>query len=589
MFVRLTLKHSFAACYRLIMKKRIILFLTTCTAGLFLNAQQADKNLFISPLKETPSLSASFAELRADHFHSGLDYKTGGAIGKEVSAVADGYIYRISISPSGFGKAVYLRHPFGYSTVYGHLDRFRPDIEEYIKNGQYGQKSYTVTLYPSRDQFRVKQGDLIAWSGNTGGSSGPHLHFEIRESSTENPVNPLNFDFGIADKTRPVIDRVVIYPLTAGSSVNNSHNPLSLKTSGQGGRFGIVSQSPLTVYGAIGIGIKTWDSFDNSQNRCGVYSIDLLADSVKVYGFTAKRFSFSESRYINSHTDYRARIRDNEYIHKTFLQPGNRLSMYNGVIRRGVLRFNDDKVHKITVNVTDAAGNKSHLNFSVRSLSTPPVKAAEVKCSKVLPWGKASDFTADGIRIHFPDLAFYDTVFFNYSVRSGNGKYLSPVHSVHDETVAIHDLIRISIRPDTVLYGQEAKMCLAKVSRDGKKSYAGGDFRYGFVSAEVRALGDYTVSADTSAPKVIPSFAKGSDLSGRKSFSATITDDFSGIRSYETVIDGSWALTEYDTKNNVLIYRFDSTRIKQGSLHRMELNVTDNRGNTTTLKTDFTW
>lgn len=571
------------------MKKRIIVFLVACTGGLFLNAQQADKNLFISPLKETPALSASFAELRADHFHSGLDYKTGGVIGKEVSAVADGYVYRISISPSGFGNAVYLRHPSGYSTVYGHLDRFRPDIEEYIKKCQYEQKSYTVTLYPTRDQFRVKQGDFIAWSGNTGGSSGPHLHFEIRESATENPVNPLNFNFGIADKTRPAIDKVVIYPLTAGSSVNRSHNPLSLKTAGQGGRFAVVSQSPVIVNGDIGIGIKTWDSFDNSQNRCGVYTIDLLIDSVRVYGFNARRFSYSESRYINSHIDYRARIRDNEYIHRTFLQPGNRLSMYNGVIRRGILTFDDDKVHKITINVTDAAGNKSVLNFSLRSLSSPPVAAAVIKCSKVIPWGKASDFSADGIRIHFPDLAFYDTVFLNYSVRSGNGRFLSPVHSVHDETVAVNELIRISIRPDTILLGQESKMCLAKIGRDGNRSYAGGDFRYGFVSAEVRALGDYAVTADTSSPRVHPSFAKGSDLRGRKSISVTINDEFSGIRSYETIIDGSWALTEYDAKNNLLIYRFDSSRIKENSLHRMELRVTDNRGNTTTLKTDFTW
>ncbi|HUW92118.1 MAG TPA: M23 family metallopeptidase [Bacteroidales bacterium] len=571
------------------MKKRFIILLTVCATGLFLNAQQTEKNLFISPLKETPSLSASFAELRADHFHTGLDYKTGGVTGKEVSAVADGYIYRISISPSGFGKAIYIRHPSGYSTVYGHLDHFRPDIEEYTEEHQYEKKNYTITLYPNRDQFQVKQGELIAWSGNSGGSSGPHLHFEIRDSSTEDPVNPLNFNLGVYDKTRPVIDRVVLYPLTAGSSVNSSHNSISLKTTGQGGRYTILSQSPLTVNGEIGIGIKTWDSFDNSTNRCGVYTIDLFSDSEKIFGFTAKRFSYSESRYINSHIDFRARMRENEYIHKAFLQPGNRLSMYNGVIKRGIISFNDDKEHRIIMNVTDASGNKSTLSFSVRSLSSPPVTPAAIKCSKILPWGKASDFSADGIRIHFPSLALYDTLFFNYGVRSGNGRFLSPVHSVHDETVAVHEIIRISIRSDTVIYGQEAKMCLVKINRDGKSSYAGGDLRYGFVSSEVRELGDYAVTIDTTAPKIIPSFTRGTDLRGSKSLSVTITDDFSGIRSYETIIDGSWALMEYDAKNNLLIYRFDDTRIKENSLHRMELKVNDNRGNTTTLKTDFTW
>ncbi|MBE0666527.1 MAG: M23 family metallopeptidase, partial [Bacteroidales bacterium] len=163
-------------------------------------------------MKETPALSASFAELRADHFHSGLDYKTGGVTGKEVLTAADGFIYRISISPSGFGKAVYIRHPSGYSTVYAHLDRFRQDIEEYIVDGQYENKSYAITLYPPRDMFRVNQGELIAWSGNSGGSSGPHLHFEIRESSTENPVNPLHFNLDVSDRIKPAIEKIILYP-----------------------------------------------------------------------------------------------------------------------------------------------------------------------------------------------------------------------------------------------------------------------------------------------------------------------------------------------------------------------------------------
>ncbi len=571
------------------MKIRPLIFLALFATGFTLNAQQADKDLFISPMKETPAMSASFAELRADHFHSGLDYKTGGVTGKEVLTAADGFIYRISISPSGFGKAVYIRHPSGYSTVYAHLDRFRQDIEEYIVDGQYENKSYAITLYPPRDMFRVNQGELIAWSGNSGGSSGPHLHFEIRESSTENPVNPLHFNLDVSDRIKPAIEKIILYPLTRGSSVNRSHNAVSLGAAGQGGKYTVTVKTPTIVNGEIGIGIKTWDTFDNSYNKCGISTIDLFVDSIKVYGFDAGKFSFSESRYINSHIDYRARIRTNEYIHKTFLQPGNRLSMYSGLVNRGIIMFDDDKVHNIVLRVSDAAGNSSSVAFSVISLSSPPVAAAKIECNKVLPFGRASDFTADGIRIHFPSLTFYDTLFFNYGVRNGNGRYLSAVHTVHDETVAVHEPIRISVRPDTVIPGKEYGMCLVKIKSDGKSSYAGGDYRYGYVSSEVRSLGDYAVGIDTTAPSARPSFASKSDLRGRSSFSVTITDDFSGIKKYETIIDGKWTLAEYDEKNNLLIYRFNTSRLKENSLHHMVLTVTDNRGNITTLKSDFTW
>lgn len=571
------------------MNKKTILFFAAITFAANISSQIPDKELFISPLRDQPSLSASFAELRSDHFHSGLDYKTGGATGKDVLAIDEGYIYRIGVSPAGFGRALYVRHPNGYSSVYGHLKSFRPDIEEFVRKRQYELKNFTVSLFPQRDQFPVARGEVIAWSGNSGASSGPHLHLEIRESSSEDPVNPLMFDLGVSDRIRPVIDKVILYPLSGNSSVNSSRSSRTLRAVPLNGSYGVAEGDIPVVYGETGIGIKCWDNFDNSTNRCGIYTLELQVDGLKVYGFTADRFAFSESRYINSHIDYAAKATGNEYIHRLFIQPGNRLSMYDGHIRRGVLRFSDDEVHDIKIMVTDNRENKSWISFKIKSVSKPPIPPAEVICSKILPYGKASDFTADGIRINFPSGVLYDTLFFDYKVRNHTRTFLAPIHSVHNETVAVHERFRLSIRPDTIPAGRESKMCLAQVSSKGVVSYSGGDFKYGFVSGDVNRLGDYTITIDTVPPVIRPSFAPGANLTGRQSFTVTITDAFSGIRSYETLIDGDWALAEYDAKNNLLIYRPDKQYIDENTLHLMELTVTDDRGNRSVLKSEFRW
>jgi hypothetical protein len=571
------------------MKRTIIIFAAAITISANISSQSPASDLFVSPLRDQPSLSASFAELRSDHFHSGIDYRTGGVTGKDVLAIDEGFVYRIAVSPTGFGKALYVRHPSGYSSVYGHLKGFRHDIEEYVMKKQYEQKSFSVSLFPQRDQFRVTRGEVIAWSGNTGASSGPHLHFEIRDSSTEDPVNPLLFGLDVTDRIRPVIEKVVLYPLSVNSSVNGGRSSRTLRAVPLNGSYGIAPGEIPVISGETGIGIKCWDRIDNSSNRCGVYSIEMLVDGLKVYGFTADRFAFSESRYINSHIDYAAKVTGNEYIHRLFIQPGNRLSLYDGHVRRGILSFSDDDEHEIKITVTDTHGNKSWVTFRVRSLSKPPVPPAEISCSKILPYGKASEFTADGVRISFPAGTFYDTLFFDYKTRNHTRTFLSPVHSVHDETVPVHGRFRLSIRPDTVIAGMENKMCLAQVSSKGVASYSGGDYKYGYVSGDVNRLGDYTVTIDTVPPVIRPSFSPGANLAGRHSFSVTITDDFSGIRSYETLIDGEWALAEYDAKNNLLIYRPAKPWMKENTLHRMELTVTDNRGNRSVLKSEFRW
>ncbi|MBK9389775.1 MAG: M23 family metallopeptidase [Bacteroidetes bacterium] len=242
-----------------------------------------DRTVFISPVNIPLLLSANFGELRIDHFHSGIDVKTQGVTGKEVVATADGQIYRISVSPGGFGKALYIKHPSGYSTVYGHLDKFTDEIEEYVKNSQYDKKSFTVTLYPSGDIFRVKQGEIIAYSGNSGSSGGPHLHYEIRRVDNEKPVNPLLFDFGTSDNIAPVIEKLFIYPITANTSINGKNSIKKLDVSGGHGNFYIPADREIIINGPAGFGIKSFDLLNDSYNKCDVYSIELIIDSMTVF------------------------------------------------------------------------------------------------------------------------------------------------------------------------------------------------------------------------------------------------------------------------------------------------------------------
>jgi hypothetical protein len=557
-----------------------------------LNDIPKDKSIFISPVKIPQLLSANFGELRIDHFHSGLDIKTQGVTGKEVVASANGYICRISVSPGGFGNALYIRHPSGYSTVYGHLDRFAPKIEDYVKKQQYYKKSFQITLFPEKEEFPVKQGELIAYSGNSGSSGGPHLHFEIRKSDSEKPINPLLFDFGMADNIPPVIEKLVIYPINRHTSINKKNAIKKINVIGGHGIYSITQENGISINGLAGFGIKAYDMLNNSPNKVAVYSIELSIDSISIFKYKMDGFSFDESRYVNSHIDYETYMKENIYIERAFVLPDDKLSVYKNVINRGLFNFNDNKTHRAKITVADANNNKSVLTFQIKAQAEKPQPDQDLidKNIKVMPFNKANKFSAENISISIPAGALYDTLYFSYKKELGTSEMFSDLHYVHNNLTPVHKAYSLSIKPKTIPAGKESKLLLVQLADDQKKIAVNSFWSDGFLTADVLSFGRFYIGIDTVAPVISANeLAQGANLTGKKEIRIRITDELSGIKSYDPSIDGNWALFEYDQKNDMLIYKFDETRITKGTKHNLSLKVTDNKDNSSLYKCSFTW
>jgi len=557
-----------------------------------LNDIPEERPQFVSPVNISLALSANFGELRADHFHSGIDIKTQGVTGKEIVAVASGYVYRISVSPGGFGKALYLRHPSGYSTVYGHLDRFIPEIEEYITDQQYEKKSFTVTVFPPKEKFTVNQGDLIAYSGNSGSSGGPHLHYEVRRSESETPVNPLSFEFGTGDNIVPVIERLVIYPINRHTLINEQNKITRVNIAGGNGNYYIPPENVIKINGIAGFGIKSYDLLNDSYNKCSVYSIELKIDSITRFRYQMDEFSFNESKYINSHIDYETYMRDNTYMERTFVLPNDKLSVYEDVIDRGVFDFNDGKMHHIEIILADAHGNISTLVFNAinQDMVAKQAPPEPDKNKIVMPYNRSNRFRAENISISIPAGALYDTIAFSYQKDTGTPLMYSNVHYIHNRYTPVHKPFSISIKPTVIPEGKESKLLLVQLSDDFKMSALNSRWTDGYVTADAPSFGMFYIGIDTIGPVISSNgLTSGVILTGKNEIRIRIMDELSGIKSYTPVIDGEWALFEYDQKNNVLIYKFDPKRIAKDSNHILELEVTDNKDNKSLYGCDFRW
>ncbi len=548
------------------------------------------RDYFISPVEFPLNLSANFGELRTNSFHAGIDIRTGGVTGRRVLAAADGFVYRILVSPVGYGRALYIQHPNGYATVYAHLDRFSDEIENFVKEQQYKQQSFHVDLTPPRGMFRFNQGEFIGYTGNTGSSFGPHLHFEIREGATQVPVNPLKFNFDVRDNLPPVLYTLAVYPLTHNSLVNGKNEPLYLPLEGGRGRYHLRNNTPIEVYGEIGFGIEATDFLNDSPSRCGAWAIELFLDDESIYRHELTQFAFAEQRYINSHIDYAEKIRNRRDIQRTFLQPNNRLSIYRHHVNRGVGLFYNEGSTNVRLVVKDVYRNTSVLPFMVKTVipeeeTLPPPPPPNF--TMLMRYDQPNRYTGTELAVTIPAGALYDDLLFEFEKSPPVNGSLTPVYHIHNEFTPVHRNYSLSIAAGDISAQLRDKALIVNLNNNSP-SPVNSRWNDGYVHGQTNLFGRYTVMVDTIPPIIEPlNIGPGRDMSNRRIISFRITDDLSGISSYNGYIDGKWVLFEFDPKNDHLFYIFDDERIGRNKNRELELIITDEKENISVYNVEF--
>ncbi len=540
--------------------------------------KEAGKVTFRYPLEVPMSLSGNYGELRSNHFHAGIDFRVGGVVGAPIHAAAQGYISRVTVSPSGYGNAIYITHPNGYMTVYGHMHCFNDALAEYVREKQYESESFRQDISFTPEQFPVEKGQYIGKAGNTGSSGGPHLHFEIRD---ENNLCTNAFARGyltIPDKTSPIFNNVLFYGLEYPNGIPESYY------------IGMPKNGAISLPQHSYVCIDAVDKQEGTNAKLAVNEYKVYVDTSLIYHLKVGEVPSAWGRDINSLIEFKQKVvRGRTYI-KSYVEPGNLLQDRIKHSNYGVISLEDTLKHKVKIVVKDIAGNSASRSYIVkRADSLYTGKISDTLKENCAIWFFPNIYSRKGFKMNIPLGSLYNNIFMHIDTLQTRVTPYAPVWSAGSNRVALRSAATVELQcnlPDSLVN----KAFLAYVYNGGKLGYAGGKYNFQTKSfkADVLSLGQFTVGVDTVAPRITATLANNAVVKG-SSIVFRISDNLSGIKQYRVEIDGHWVLAEHDAKTRRVIVPLQHARIKKGTKHSLEFVLEDNCGNRSRLKRTFTW
>lgn len=544
---------------------------------------------FMSPVRHDIKLAGTFCELRPNHFHTGIDIKSSAGVeGDDIYAVADGFVSRIGISPTGYGYALYIDHPNGFTSVYGHLKAYDPIIAGYALQEQQRQKRFDIQYYPDSTLIRIKKGQVIGKMGNSGSSKGAHLHFEIRETRTEIPINPLLFGFAVSDNTAPGISYARIYDLDEKFNEFNARNLMAKK---RGELFVPASGDTVSTFASqIGLGINARDGQQGNWNKNGIYAISMLINDTLAYQVQMDSVSFERTRMINAHLDYPEQRLKKNYVHKCYSLPGNILQIIKYQQARGVIYLKENEKKKVRFEVIDFNKNKSVMEFYIkRKPGNPAFKLPFFNYS--LPFNQSNIIRDTGIKVIFTERTFFkDQDFMFKTEEERSSRVFSNIYTLGDPNIPVFDYYPCTIHQIGLPATLRSKAFIASCDEQNKESNWGGIWDGDWLTANLRAFGSFYISVDTLPPSVVPVIYN-ANMTRLSKIVFRIDDNVAPagqtpLLNCNAYLDNNWIPMEYDLKTKTITYVFPKDFPK--GPHKFRLEVFDALGNTKIYSSDFT-